>query len=548
MTLTIGTRGSELALFQSNLVKDLLADRGSKAELCIIKTVGDKINQLGFDKIEGKGFFTKELEEALLDERIDLAVHSLKDLPTELPPGLKVGAYTSPVDPSELLLIRPDWHDPDRPLKLKEGATVGTSSIRREAQLRFFRPDLHIAGLRGNVPTRIRKLSEGRYDAIVLAKAGVDRLQLDITSLTAIPLDPHWFLPAPGQGILAIEIRDNDRAVEEVIVKLNEPAAERTARMERGLLARFLGGCRLPLAVSTEQSTDGYCLRAFLGRKQGDGWKPSTRFEGKDSNIERLIERAYQKLTRPIGTASAITGKKVLITRAREDGEAYFKPHAGALEPVYYPVFEIVPNYSNTELDSVLSHISSYDWLLFTSRNSARILLDILKAKRVQLSASTRIGAVGKKTAELLESHGYPVSFVPRQEDSAGLLAEMSKLIDSKDQSVLLPQGEAAPNILRDGMIKLGLKVTHITLYKIRRTDAANLPTINSAEISCYIFTSPLSVKFFKELGHLLPETAWVAAIGQPTARALRDHYRAPDYIPQTADLHDIVNKIRECQ
>ncbi|MBN2225810.1 MAG: hydroxymethylbilane synthase [candidate division Zixibacteria bacterium] len=294
--MIIGTRGSQLALYQSNLIKDLLAEMGVPAELRIIKTVGDKIDQLSFDKIEGKGFFTKELEEALLDTSIDLAVHSLKDLSTDQPSGLTIGAYCSPVDASELLLLQAEAYDPDLPLFLKKNAVVGTSSVRREAQLRYHRPDITVSGLRGNVPTRVRKLAEGQYDAIVIAKAGVERLQLDLGDLKTIPLDRTVFLPAPGQGILAIEIREDDQHVAGIIYRLNDSAAEQKARLERGLLARFEGGCQLPLAVTSDIVDGTYTLRAFLGHRDGSNWQTPTRYQGSDSSIERLIEDAYQKL------------------------------------------------------------------------------------------------------------------------------------------------------------------------------------------------------------------------------------------------------------
>ena len=295
--MIIGTRGSKLALYQSNLIRDLLAKMDCEAKLRIIKTVGDKIDRLSFDKIEGKGFFTKELEEALLDKSIDLAVHSLKDLPTDQPPGLIIGAYCSPADASELLLLHSTAYDPHLPLFLKKNAVVGTSSVRRESQLRHHRPDITVTGLRGNVPTRVRKLTEGQYDAIVIAKAGVERLQLDLGDLKAIPLDRKKFLPAPGQGILAIEIREDDQKAVKIIAKLNDSATEQKARLERGLLARFQGGCQLPLAVTSDIADGQYRLKAFLGHRDGEGWKTPSMYEGSGVSIEQLIEDAYQKLS-----------------------------------------------------------------------------------------------------------------------------------------------------------------------------------------------------------------------------------------------------------
>src|SRR5476651_923348 len=211
--LIIGTRGSELALWQANFVKDRLAANNIEAELKIIKTQGDRILNLSFDKLEGKGFFTKELEEELLAGTIDLAVHSHKDLPTENPPGLMIAAVSEREDPSELLLILKDCVDVHQKLSVKFGATVGTSSNRRKAQLLAYRPDFEIEELRGNVNTRIAKLRDEKYDAIMLAKAGVSRLGLDLSEFHIEVLTPNEIVPAPAQGVLAIQVREADREI-----------------------------------------------------------------------------------------------------------------------------------------------------------------------------------------------------------------------------------------------------------------------------------------------------------------------------------------------
>lgn len=174
-TLTIGTRGSDLALWQANYVKDQLAKINVNAELKIIKTQGDHILNLRLDKLEGKGFFTKELEEHLLEGSIDLAVHSHKDLPTTNPPGLIIAAVSEREDPSEVILILKDCVDSSKRLSIKHNGTVGTSSNRRQSQLLAVRPDLEFKNLRGNVNTRIQKLRDEDYDAIIMAKAGISR-------------------------------------------------------------------------------------------------------------------------------------------------------------------------------------------------------------------------------------------------------------------------------------------------------------------------------------------------------------------------------------
>ncbi|HLA57390.1 MAG TPA: hydroxymethylbilane synthase, partial [Puia sp.] len=179
--IIIGTRGSDLALWQANYTKDLLEEKGHAAEIKIIETKGDSTQQwnTGFDKLEGKGFFTKELEDALLDKSIDLAVHSHKDLPTVSPEGLLVAGVSKRADPSDILIMSKEAADNKQKFGLKKNAVVGTSSARRKSQILAFRPDVELKDLRGNVPTRVTKLRKGDYDAIILATAGIERLELD---------------------------------------------------------------------------------------------------------------------------------------------------------------------------------------------------------------------------------------------------------------------------------------------------------------------------------------------------------------------------------
>jgi hydroxymethylbilane synthase len=209
-TIIIGSRGSDLALWQAHFLQKSLLEQGYRSEIKIIKTQGDKIQHISLEKLEGKGFFTKEIEDALLMGEIDVAVHSHKDLPTAITPGLTIAAVSHREDAAELLLIRNEKVDELNEFNLATNAIVGTSSSRRNVQMRFFRPDLQFADIRGNVPTRINKLRNGDYDAILLAFAGVHRLQLDISDLTAVKLPPHKLIPSPAQGVLAFQCREKD--------------------------------------------------------------------------------------------------------------------------------------------------------------------------------------------------------------------------------------------------------------------------------------------------------------------------------------------------
>ena len=247
--ITIGSRGSDLALWQANHVKRQLENLGHTVEIKVIITQGDAIQHLSFDKLEGKGFFTKEIESALLDKSIDLAVHSHKDLETNPPAGLIIAAVSEREDPSDLLLIAKSKVDTTQPWNLALDASIGTSSARRKSQILRFRNDLNISDLRGNVPTRIQKLRDGNYDAIVLAKAGVDRLQLDLSEFFVEVLNPTEFVPAPAQGVLGLQIREDDTRMAEIMQHLNHIDVAKRIGIERKVLNLLDGGCQLPLGV-----------------------------------------------------------------------------------------------------------------------------------------------------------------------------------------------------------------------------------------------------------------------------------------------------------
>ena len=256
--VVIGSRGSDLALWQANFVKSELEKLGCSVEINIIKTQGDKIQHLSFDKLEGKGFFTKEIEEALLNKSIDLAVHSHKDLETTPPAGLKISCVSQRANPSDILLINKNAVDNTMKWDLKEGAIVGTSSARRKSQVFRHRGDVTINDLRGNVPTRIDKLRQGDYDAILLAKAGVDRLEIDLSEFIEVVLEPTEFVPAPAQGVLGLQIRENDNELHDLLQKMNYPDVQERINLERKVLNLLEGGCQLPLGVYCNEANELY--------------------------------------------------------------------------------------------------------------------------------------------------------------------------------------------------------------------------------------------------------------------------------------------------
>jgi hydroxymethylbilane synthase len=244
--LRIGSRGSQLALWQANHISALLRSRGHEVEIEIIHTTGDKITDVALAKVGTKGMFTKEIEEALAAEKVDLAVHSLKDLPTELPKGFEIAAITERQDPRDALCSKNYSSIEDLP----NGARVGTSSLRRQAQLKAIRPDLDIHPLRGNVDTRLRKLEQGEYDAIILASAGLKRLGK--TELVKQIIPAEIMCPAAGQGALGIEIREGDTKTRELLAFLNDPNARAATMCERALLNSLGGGCQVPIGAFAE--------------------------------------------------------------------------------------------------------------------------------------------------------------------------------------------------------------------------------------------------------------------------------------------------------
>jgi hydroxymethylbilane synthase len=253
--LVIGARGSQLALWQANYVRERLEARGEECRIEVIKTKGDKIQDVPLNKVGGKGIFTKEIEEALLDRRIDLAVHSMKDLPTELPRGLAIAAIPQRADPYDAIIG-------GKLRNLKMGAIVGTSSLRRIAQLKMHRPDLDIRPIRGNVDTRINKVERGEYDAIVLAAAGLRRLGWgDIISEV---FRPDVMCPAVGQGALAIETLEEGLGYD-ACAPLDDPWTRLPVMAERAMLSELGGGCQVPIgAFGTLDNTELFLTGAVF--------------------------------------------------------------------------------------------------------------------------------------------------------------------------------------------------------------------------------------------------------------------------------------------
>jgi hydroxymethylbilane synthase len=259
----IGSRGSQLALWQANYVKAQLEEGGHSVEIEIVRTTGDKITDVALARVGTKGMFIKEIEEALQQGRIQLAVHSLKDLPTEISPEFELAAIPKREDPRDAFCSLKYSSVDELPLR----ARVGTSSLRRQAQLKALRPDLEVHGLRGNVDSRLRKLKTGEYDAVILAAAGLNRL--DRTESLRQVLSADVMCPAAGQGALAIEIRAGDGAVAQLLASLDDAPARATTECERALLRKLGGGCQVPIGALAEISDGVLHLQAIVANPDG---------------------------------------------------------------------------------------------------------------------------------------------------------------------------------------------------------------------------------------------------------------------------------------
>jgi len=261
--LRIGSRGSQLALWQANHISDRLRSQGHTVEIEIIKTTGDKITDVALAKVGTKGMFTKEIEEALIENRVDLAVHSLKDLPTELDSDFEIAAITTRENPRDVFCSVKFASIEALPY----GANIGTSSLRRQAQLKAIRPDLNILPLRGNVDTRLHKLEAGDYDAVILAAAGLNRLGRTQLVKQVIPVEV--MTPAAGQGALAIEIRRRDGATRQLLTFLDDAAARAATTCERALLNKLGGGCQVPIGAFAEMHGSALHLNGLVAHPDG---------------------------------------------------------------------------------------------------------------------------------------------------------------------------------------------------------------------------------------------------------------------------------------
>ncbi len=493
----IGTRGSDLALWQANHVKNQLQDIGISADLKIIKTQGDRIVNLSFDKLEGKGFFTKELEEELLAGTIDLAVHSHKDLPTNHPEGLIIAAVSEREDPAELLIILKDCADLQQKLSVKFGGLVGTSSNRRKAQLLAVRPDFEIDELRGNVPTRIQKLRDEDYDAIMLAKAGVERLGIDLSEFFVEEINPTELIPAPAQGVLALQIRESDGELFNALQPLNNLVVAEQIGVERKVLNMFQGGCQMPLG--------SYC-RYEDGRYQT--------WTAKAKSGDDFPDRLFLEAETTVGLAEKIVAKfnlerkfpkNVFITRNLPESsylrKALAKHHIQIEDRSLIKTYPII-----NKLDPyILKHVN---WVFFSSKNAIEYFFKL----QPLLPKAVKFGVLGRASEDTLRRFGKAPHFNGEDEgiDTADIAEKFASVANGL--TILFPGAKDSLRTVQKAL-NADTKIIDLPVYETLMDER-----VEHSVAEVLIFTSPSNVEAYF-LDNLLEPGQKVLCIGKSTGK-----------------------------
>jgi hydroxymethylbilane synthase len=509
--LRLGTRGSDLALWQARFVAERLTAAGHAVEIEVLQTRGDRIDDVPLHQVEGKAFFTAEIEAALLEERIDLAVHSHKDLPVVGPPELRIAAVPRRGASGERLLVAPAAHAPDAPfLPLRLGARVGTSSPRRTEQLRALRPDLALLPLRGNVPTRVRRLREGRFDAILLAAAGLDRLRLDALGLVACDLPLALVVPAPAQGALAVQVRARDEACAALCRDvLHDPETERAIAAERALLLAAGGGCNLPLGCAVRRDGAGYLAEVFAGPGVPEAGAPPRWATACAETPEDAVRAAWQTAVAGAPTQHGpLAGLRVALAGSAGGGTLLGARLCALGARV---VHERVLDFAAVEtrgpgLAARLRELRPGDALVVTSREAARRLAGL------RVPDGVAVAAVGPATARALSEAGFAVSCVG--EGGARELAWTLKV--ERGARVLFPCAADALTDLEDGLGARGVTTWRHELYRsVPRADVALTPGVDAR-----VYLSPSAAAACREAERGTDEPPLRVALGPTTARA----------------------------
>lgn len=555
--VVIGSRGSDLALNQAHYIAARLRAVEPELEVAveIISTKGDRVTDVPLSQVGGKGIFTKELEVALLNKEIDLAVHSLKDLPTELPGGLTLAAITERENPADAFISASG----KGLLDLPQGAKVGTSSTRRQVQLKAIRPDLQLVDLRGNVPTRLQKLHSGGLDAIILAAAGLNRLGLS-EHITAL-LPPEHMLSAVGQGALGIETREDDTALLALLQKIHDPETTAATVAERALLEAMGGGCQVPLGALATVHGDVLHLQACACSPDGsqviraaqtgrvcdpEGLGRSVARALIDGGASAFLTQMYLEGLKP---KQPLRGQTVVVTRA-EDHASVLAEELAALgaEVLHFPTITIRGVAPETPFEGA----GAYDWLIFTSANGVESFAAALEREGRALAdyRAAAFCAIGPATAAALRARQVPVTLTPEKYVAESILDGLRRLEnDLAGKRFLMPRGNLARPALPEALRAAGAEVTECVVYETEMPAIApeTVDTMLAAKPNLVAFTSSSTARNFAAVlsaGQMsaLKATARFASIGPITSETAEELGMAIGIEP---DQHEIPALIR---
>lgn len=523
--VAIGSRGSALALTQARLVHGALELVGQSSRIVIIETEGDRRAP---DTAWGEGAFVAAIERALLAGRVDVAVHSAKDVPTDEDPRLRIAAYLPRADPRDALVVRADAAK-RRLDDLAPGSRVGTDSPRRTGFLLARRPDLAVHPLHGNVDTRLSRLDSGQTDALVLACAGLDRMGLG--DRIAERLGPEVVPPAPGQGAIAVQIRQDDAPMLALLAAIDDRPTRLAVEAERAFLSASGGGCRAPIGAVATIDGDEIDLLGGYARPDGSDTVLARRRgpvgAGKDLGRELAAELDARNRVRALDQgASRSVKRRVIVTRAAEQADELAAAMRGAgLDPLPVPTIAVELEPAGGDLDAGARHLGFYTWVVITSTNGARAILKAAERVFTPFGAS-RLAAIGSATRRVLEVEDVDVAFQPTQSSSAALATELP--VNPGDR-VLIVRGDLADGDLAVGLRARGAEVDDVIAYRTREAPQASRALLRRAlatgPVDAVVFTSGSTVRGLVKLA--ADESTDVLAIpsvciGPETADAAR--------------------------
>ncbi len=539
--IVFGSRGSDLALTQSRQIAERLsALTGEQFRIKVISTKGDRILDKPLAAIGGKGLFTAELEAALRDGSIDVAVHSLKDLPVEDPEGLAIGAVPARVTPYDVLVFNPKKLDTEAgSIPLVANSRIGTSSPRRRSAIKNLRPDLDILDLRGNVPTRIQKVVDDQYDAVVLAAAGLLRLGIDDDALAEkglakVEIAPDRFPSAPAQGALGIQCREDDARILDILANIHDEVTAQCVQAERGLLLALGGGCSMPLGSLVAPKGDGYRIRAALYASDESGHRS---FIDTSADSVDQLEAAATEILRPLVGDPLANTRVFLIRPGGEGGELASALRVAGAQLSTIAMTESLPIVPD---DHQVALLRASSQVLFTSARAVDRFFE--EAADLDL-AKLNFYAGGPSTARAIEARGYSCT---RPDNNAGggkALAQL--LVDSAQadsaKTLLFPCAEDHRPELEATLKAAGYTVHAVPLYRIAVCKGVELP---EEAHDCIVFTSPSAVSAYNTNQSTRPGRH--LAIGETTATAMRDANIPPHGVATSPTAHALVQLILE--